>query len=237
MKVAILSDVHGFSLALERVLDDIAAEPGVDQIVVAGDLVESGPDPAGALAILRESGATIIQGNTDRDLAAGDRGSRPARFTEEQLGDDNLRFLANLPFSHRIAPPGGNAPDEDLLVVHANPFDLDRPIHPEASEEELEDLIGDTRAAVIAFGHIHIAYIRRLPRLTLLDVSAVGNPKDGDLRSKWGLATWDGQTGTWSVELRYVEYPLEETIAQFESSGHPKSASAIRKLVRASYDD
>jgi predicted phosphodiesterase len=237
MKVAILSDVHGYSLALERVLEDIDAEPGIDQIVVAGDLVESGPDPAGALAILQESGAAIIQGNTDRDLASGDRGSRTARFTTQQIGDHNLRFLGDLPFAHRVTPPGGNGPGDDLLVVHANPFDLDRPIRPDASDEELEDLIGDTQAAVIAFGHIHIAYIRHLPHMTLLDVSAVGNPKDGDLRSKWGLASWDEGTRKWSVELRYVDYPLDETTEQFDSTGYPKPESAIRKLIRASYDD
>jgi predicted phosphodiesterase len=237
MKVAVLSDVHGFSLALDRVLDDIAAEPGIDKVVVAGDLAAGGPDPAGALGTLRESGAELIQGNTDRDLADRTRSSKSTQFEEEQLGEDNLRFLANLPFDHRITPPGGNSPDDDLLIVHANPFDQDRAIRPDASNDELESLIGHTRAAVIAFGHIHIAYIRQLPQLTLIDVSATGNPKDGDLRSKWGLVSWDDATRTWTVELRYVPYPVDETIEQFEMSGYPKPESAIRKLLRATYND
>jgi predicted phosphodiesterase len=237
MKIAVLSDVHGFSLALDRVLADIGSEPGIDQIVVAGDLVEGGPDPKGALDRLRASGAVLLQGNTDHDLAESARSSAHFRFAQEKLDDDDLEFLGGLPFSHRITPPGGTSPDDDLLVVHANPHDLYRAIKPFISLGELEELIGDTRAAVLAFGHIHIAYIREIDRMTLIDVSATGNPKDGDLRSKWGLLTWDESTSAWSVEHRFVAYPLEETIEQFNNSGYPKADAAIAKLVDAAYGD
>ncbi|MEJ7837949.1 MAG: metallophosphoesterase [Thermomicrobiales bacterium] len=235
MKIAVLSDVHGFSIALDRVLADIAREPDIDQIIVAGDLVEGGPDPVGSLDTLRASGAILLQGNTDRDLAASARDSRHFAFAAGLLGDNNLRFLGDLPFSHRISPPGGTAPDADLLVVHANPYDLDRPIAPHTSVAQVTDLIGETRAAVIAFGHIHIAYIRQLDQMTLIDVSAVGNPKDGDLRSKWGLISWSPDARRWSVELRFVPYPLEETIEQINACNYPKASNAIAKLRLASY--
>ena len=237
MKIAVLSDVHGFSIALDRVLADIATEPGIDQVVVAGDLVEGGPDPKGALTRLRASGAVLLQGNTDRDLAESARSSKHFRFAQEQLDDDDLHFLGNLPFSHRVTPPGGESPDGDLLVVHANPHDLDRAIAPFISLGDLEELIGNTRAAVLAFGHIHIAYIRHIEQMTLIDVSATGNPKDGDLRTKWGLVSWDESSLSWSVEHRFVTYPLEETIVQFNASGYPRADAAIAKLIDASYGD
>lgn len=237
MKIAVLSDVHGFSIALDRVLADIASEPDIDQIIIAGDLVEGGPDPVGSLDALRASGAVLLQGNTDRDLAASARDSRHFAFAAGLLGEVDLRFLGELPYSHRVSPPGGTAPDDDLLVVHANPYDPDRAIAPHTSVAQVTDLIGDTRAAVIAFGHIHIAYIRQLDQMTLIDVSAVGNPKDGDLRSKWGLITWSENSLSWSVELRYVPYPLEETIEQFEGSNYPKASNVIAKLRQASYVD
>ena len=235
MKVAVLSDVHGFSIALDRVLADIATDPDIDLIIVAGDLCEGGPDPVGALDRLRESGAILIQGNTDRDLAESSRNSKHFNFAENALGEENLEFLGNLPFSHRVTPPGGVSPDDDLLVVHANPYDLYRAIKPFTSVRQVTELIGDTRAAVLAFGHIHIAYIRKLERMTLIDVSATGNPKDGDLRCKWGLITWDETTASWSVEHRFVTYPLAETIEQFNSSDYPKADSAIAKLIDATY--
>jgi predicted phosphodiesterase len=235
MKVAVISDIHGFSLALEHVLYDIGREQDVECIVAAGDLCEGGPDPLGALEILQERGIQMIRGNTDRDLAWGSRTSSPATWVTEQLGADGIAVLSMLPFDLRIAPPGGRPFDDDLLIVHANPFDEDRQIPPWASDEEVREILGNTRAAVIAFGHIHIAYQREIDGLRLIDVSAVGNPKDEDLRSKWGLCTWDDKTAEWKTELRYVEYPLSATIEQMEASGMPKWSKAANKLKRASY--
>lgn len=237
MKIAILSDIHGFSLALDSVLADIHAQDGIDRIVAAGDLCETGPDPVGVLERLERHRVELLQGNTDRDLAAGARGTRSASWTSKTLGDERLRFLGGLPFDIRITPPGVLPHQHELLIVHANPTDMDRHLDPEFSESETLEIIGAAAADVIAFGHLHIAYIRRMSRITLMDVSAVGNPKDGDLRSKWGLATWNGDPQRWQVELHYVDYPLAATIEQVEASGTPNPSKVIRKLVQASYED
>lgn len=235
MKVAVISDIHGFSLALDRVLADIAAEPGIDRIIAAGDLAEGGPDPVGVVDRLRQEGIPSVQGNTDRDLAAGVRNSTPARWVSRQLGKERLAWLGSLPFELRVSPNGAGDPANDLLVVHANPRDMDRHLHPDFSEREAREMIGDTPAAVIAFGHLHIAYQRVVGDMHLIDVSAVGNPKDEDLRSKWGLISWNPETHAWSTEIRYVEYPLDETVAQLKSSGYPNWRKAAKKLERASY--
>lgn len=236
MKIAVMSDIHGFSLAFDRVLEDVGSVEGIEQIVIAGDLCEGGPDPAGVLDRISGLNAIVLQGNTDRDIANMDRLSEAANYTMDQVGADGLRYLRDLPFSHRIPPPGIDDPSQEVLVVHANPFDQDRHIPPDAGQHELQELIGETRAAVIAFGHLHIAYIRELPNTTLLDVSAVGNPKDGDLRSKWGLVEWLDDDRHWSVSLRYVDYPIQETEAQIRASGMPNPEKQIRKLRKASYE-
>ncbi len=237
MKIAVISDIHGFSLALETVLSDIGQEPAVDLIVAAGDLCEGGPDPRGALHLLNQHAIHAIRGNTDRDLVEGVRTSRSATWVCDQLGKDGLDQLASLPFDHRVHPPGGRPIDDDLLVVHANPFDEYQQLAPSASDEELREILGETSAAVIAFGHIHIAYRRTIDDIQLIDVSAVGNPKDEDLRSKWGLCTWHRDTASWTTGLRYVEYPLEETLEQMEASGMPNWRKAAAKLQRASYQE
>lgn len=235
MKVAVISDIHGYSLALRSVLADIDREPEIDLIVAAGDLCEGGPDPQGVLDILQDRDIHMVRGNTDRDIARGTRTSDPALWVTEQLGPAGIAFLSMLPFDLRIAPPDGAPFDDDLLIVHANPQDEDRHMPPWASNDELREIIGDTRAAVIAFGHLHIAYQRDLDGCRLIDVAAVGNPKDEDLRSKWGLCAWDTATRSWHTELRYVPYPLHETITQLHQSGMPKWRKAAKKLRRATY--
>ena len=236
MKVAVLSDIHGFSIAFDRVLSDIAREPDIDQIVIAGDLCEGGPDPAGVLQRLATLDAVVLQGNTDRDIGNKARASNGARYTIDQLGKDGLSYLRNLPFSKRISPPSGVGPADDLLVVHANPFDQDRHIRPDAGPIELQELIGDTQASVIVFGHLHMAYVRNLLHVTLIDVAAVGNPKDNDFRSKWGLIEWDERDREWTASLRYVDYPIDETEAQILASDMPNANKVIAKLRKASYE-
>lgn len=235
LRIAIFSDIHGFSLALDRVLADIERHE-VDHRICAGDLVEGGPDPLGVLARLHAERIVTVQGNTDYDIAKQHRDSKLAVWCERQIGPEGREYLRDLPFDHRITPPGADSPWQDLLVVHANPYDFNRAILPDADQSELDEIIGKTRAAVLAFGHLHTAYIRELQRMTLLDVSAVGNPKDGDLRSKWGLASWEPDSLSWNVELHYVDYPLEETVHQMRESGMPNVEKHIAKLKRASYE-
>lgn len=234
LRVAVLSDIHGYSLAFDRVLQDIA-DHDIGHIVVAGDVAESGPDPRGVIERLVERNLVVIQGNTDYDIAKRNRDSKLAAWTEREIGKAGRDYLLNLPFEHRITPPEADSPWEDLLIVHANPYDFNQGLQPDAEQDDLDYLIGKTKAAVLAFGHVHISYIRELPRMTLIDVSAVGNPKDGDLRSKWGEITWDSVSRKWTAQLHYVEYPLEETEAQIRASGIPKPEKRIERLKEASY--
>lgn len=241
MRVAVLSDIHGFDLALETVLSDIAARGETSPIaetIVAGDLCEVGPAPAAVLDRLRETTFTVLTGNTDRDLVeAASEGweSAEVRYALEQIGESGVAYLADLPFSHRVTPPGGASPDDDLLVVHANPHDLERKLTPELSDREVREVIGETRASAIAFGHHHVAFSREIDGKLLVDVSAVGNPKDGDLRCKYALLSWTAATRRWSADIHRLPYPLTETAAEIRASGLPDAERTLRKLERASY--
>jgi predicted phosphodiesterase len=88
MRVAILSDIHGNSIALDAVLADLRSHGGVDAYWVLGDLVALGPDPIGVLERLdRLENASFIRGNTDRYTAMGDR---PPPTLEEVAQDPSL---------------------------------------------------------------------------------------------------------------------------------------------------
>ena len=66
-RIALLSDIHGDSIALQAVLSEIDSLGGVDEYWVLGDLVATGHDPAGTMNLLMDlPKAQFIQGNTDR---------------------------------------------------------------------------------------------------------------------------------------------------------------------------
>ena len=211
MRVAIMSDIHGFDLAFNAVLDDIDRNGPFDLIAVAGDLCVIGPRPDEVIRIARERKLAALKGNTDIDLLHGWRTGSvdpEIRYAAPLIGADGLDWLDSLPFEIRISPPGAKRPHDDLLIVHANPQNQRDALDPLLPDVELLRLIGCTEAAMIAFGHIHICYARQVGRYLLMNVSAVGNSKNHDLSSKWGIATWDEATRKWSAELRRVPYPL-----------------------------
>lgn len=237
MRVAVLSDIHGYDLAFERVLADIDADGPFDAVVIAGDICEMGPRPDRVLELIRARGYQAVQGNTDFDIVNGRDYDRHDEigYAREMIGPEGIAWLDALPFEIRITPPGGVSPEDDLLIVHANPHDQLRALDPGYSDRELRTVLDPVSAQAIAFGHIHISYQRVVDGMLLVDVSAVGNPKDGDLRCKYGVLTWDDDAERWTAELRKLPYPLEETREEMEASNMPDWKKAFKKLKRASY--
>ena len=66
-RVAVLADVHGHLVALRAVLADLDAL-GVNEIVVAGDMVNFGPQSPEVVDLLRERGARLVRGNHEVEL-------------------------------------------------------------------------------------------------------------------------------------------------------------------------
>lgn len=238
MRIAVLSDIHGFNLALQTVLADLDEQGPFDEVIVAGDLCEVGPAPREVLALLRETRFIVLTGNTDADIVEAARSGAArgsVRYAIDQVGEDGVAYLAGLPFSHRVEPPGRSSRASDLLVVHANPRNLVDRITPDASERELTEVLGAAEFGALAFGHYHVCFTRTFRSRLLVDVSAVGNPKDGDLRCKYGVLTWSPEDESWTAELRKLTYPIEATERQILASGLPNPKKVLSKLLAASY--
>ena len=236
MRVAVISDIHGNQIALEAVLQDLAQQAAVDHLVIAGDLCLNGPRPHEALETVRGLHCPVIQGNVDAEIVTkavekGEKKRNTVGWTREQIGQAGIDYLASLPFSHRIANPKGG----DLLIVHANPLNLEDAIFPNAPDSTLEYFLSDLEPGIgaLAFGHLHIAYTRRWRRLLLVDVASCGLPRDEDLRAAYGILTW--HDSTWEPEIRRVAYDVQKVVKQIKSCGMPNMEKRIRTLLEARY--
>ena len=244
MRIALLSDIHGNLVALDAVLDDMRRHGPFDQIVVAGDLVWSGPWPAEVIDRVRGLGAVAIQGNTDAFFLRGagetpmgkseDRFASHLAWMIERLGQERVDYLINLPFSYRVSPAAGR----DLLVVHANPIDLTQPMPPHLSGDDLDELLltEDGREPdwqALAFGHIHVPYTRQWRDRLLIDVASAGLPMDGDQRAAYAILTWDGQA--WCAEHHRVYYAVPVVAHEMRTSGMPRGKHFAERLMAASY--
>jgi predicted phosphodiesterase len=232
MRVAVFSDVHGNLTALDAVLSDIQGK-NVDQIIFAGDLCLLGPRPGECLRRIREANIISIYGNTDEWLLESQvppqRLAALAGWTLAQLSPDEQSWLDALPFSKRISPI--NDVLDDLLVVHANPLDVNQIIFPPEQEqmtrygivrqtdEELGELVHGVEARLMAYGHLHIPGERVWEQLRLVNISSVSIPGDGDERAKYGIFSW--QDDNWSFERFFVGYDMEKEIDAYRKAQPP----------------
>ena len=236
MRIAIISDVHGNSVALEAVLQDLGQQPQVDQIVIAGDLCLNGPRPRETLHRLQALNCPVIQGNVDVEVMtgapnAGAKKRDTVAWTREQIGPEGIDYLATLPLFHLVTNPYGN----DLLVVHANPLNQEDAIFPTSPDSKLEHLLGklEPTIGVLAFGHLHIAYTRRWRHLLLVDAGSCGLPRDEDARAAYAILTCENNI--WQAEHRRVEYDIKVVVKDLKACGIPHVEKRIRILTAATY--
>jgi predicted phosphodiesterase len=234
VRVAILSDLHGNAVALDACLADLADAGGADRIIAAGDLCMDGPRPRKVLRRLKDAGAHVVRGNTDRMIALED----PTGYNDETrqsiiwqrgaLGQDWVAWLGAAPLTVAI----GTGAD-GLLITHATPARDDEHVWPDASDEQLEAITANVPQHTIAFGHLHLPYVRMWRDRTFVNVASAGLPKDGDPRAHYAILTQ--QSGGWSIRSRRVAFDVDKVERQIRKSGMPNVAERIDVLRRHRY--
>lgn len=248
MRIALLSDIHGNSVALDAVLADIAAQGGVDSFWILGDLVALGPDPVGVLdRLVGLKDVRFIRGNTDRYTATGER--PPPIVVEAQaepsllprllevaqtfawtqgavVAAGRMPWLKTLPLELRCTLPDGAR----FLGVHASPGRDDGDGLTEAmSDAVAHDLLRQAEADLICVGHTHRPMHRRLGRQSIVNLGAVSLSRAEDKRASYVLLTADAKGH--AIEHRQVAYDRERVAAMLETVGHPGRAFILKLLL------
>lgn len=223
MRLAIISDIHANLEALERVLEDIEAAEA-DRLVCLGDIVGYGPDPSPCLDLIRERADICVLGNHDAavfsltERAFFNPNARLAvDWTAAQLSADDVAYLKGLPY--RVS-------SDNLLFVHSGP----------RAPEQWDYVFSGMEARMhgrhfherICFiGHSHVPGLYPIDagvrgyshdHRYLINVGSVGQPRDGDWRSSYGLL----DTVAGSYENRRLEYDVDSTARKIVSRGLPR---------------
>lgn len=243
MRLAILSDLHGNREALSAVLADLAVR-AVDRIVVLGDIVGYGPDPAWCVDRVRalvDAGAICVLGNHDAAIAGTGAGmGTTARaaidWTRPRLDPAQRGFLAGLPLTATL---------DDLLFVHASANDPGDWIYV-TSDHKAMPSFRVSAARVIFCGHVHVPALmscdragrvaqQRIPmgqpvplirsRRWLAVLGAVGQPRDGVAQAAYGL--FDTELN--ELTFRRVPYDVATTVQKLRAAGLPE-ALALRLM-------
>jgi predicted phosphodiesterase len=241
MRLALISDIHGNSLALDAVLADIRARGGVDGYWLLGDFSALGFDPVGVLErVTALPGAVYTYGNHDRALLSG---QRPGPTDEDVRAHPRLLpfvlgmatslawmqgqvlaagwwdWFARLPLQTRLTLPDGT----HLLGVHAAPGTDDGPgIIPPLSDEELRPLLAPAAADLVIVGHTHVPLDRSVDGVRVFNLGSVSNPLRERLEASYAIL--DAGPAGYTLRLHYVDYDREAVVAALTRLKHPAAA-------------
>lgn len=193
--VAFISDIHANLQALEAVIADIQAQ-GVREVVCLGDIVGYGGNPTECVNLIRAAGISCVRGNHDA-FAGGttplptDSGDLEAacQWMRRQLGEDNCRWLGNLPFTFS---------GDDFDAVHASLHQPERwnylDIAPAAAlhfkhQVKPVSFVGHTHQPKMWIEGMELPSAEggieslRCNRLQVVNIGSVGQPRDEDERA------------------------------------------------------
>jgi len=238
VRVALVSDVHANTVALDAVIADAMAR-GMDALWNMGDLVGYGPEPDAVTDTLRALGAKSVRGNHDA-AASGALGverfnpiaALAIQWTAANITPETTDYLLALPETLRIEPATlAHGTLSDPLWEYLETYDEARG-HFERQETWLS-VTGHTHRPVLIYQDPAGNLSSRLAPIGepfplgeegrwCINPGSVGQPRDGDPRSAWLLI--DEEAGR--AAFRRVPYPIEETQSAMRARGLPDALAA-----------
>ena len=140
----------------------------------------------------------------------------------DQLAPAHRDYMRS--FEHLIELPLED--DGALVAFHGSPRSFDDYIYATTPDDELNRMLGDVRAPLLAGGHTHFQMVRRHEEALLLNPGSVGLPfrHDGAVMpiapwAEYGLVTVE--SGRLGVELRRASFDVGALCRLIASSGMP----------------
>ncbi|MBD0381157.1 metallophosphoesterase family protein [Paenibacillus sedimenti] len=226
-KIAIISDIHGNMPALDAVLYDIDRR-GIRRIICLGDLVGKGPGSAEAVDRTRDVCETVVQGNWDIGITYPQ--DQPAGlWHQQQLGEERLAYLAQLPFSVDLHMSG-----KLIRLFHASAQSVFHRVKRKAPKEERLAMFQNTEMTgipygqrqpdIVGYGDIHLPYLltiknppeERSAKHTgdgriLFNAGSVGTPYDGIPQASYCVLEGEAESPAVpaGISIQFVRVPYD----------------------------
>ena len=218
---AVLSDVHGNTVALEAVLQELV--PIAPDLVVFGGDLTWGPFPQETLSLVSELAPPVVfvRGNAERALLEPDDepGERKRWLLERHPG--SARALLATFVEHLSVDVDGLG---QVRFCHGSPRSDEELITPATPEERVQAFMEGVRERVLVTAHTHLQFDRRVAGIRSLNPGSVGMPYGVEPGSAcWALLGPD-------VELRQTPFSVDEAAERYRASGDPDAERMIGML-------
>lgn len=230
-KFAILGDIHSNIDALTVVLDDCRSQ-GVTDFLCTGDVVGYNACPRECLEIIRDLGCPVVMGNHDHYVSSvqnleafNPHAAAVIEWTREQLTDDEMAYLASLPFVKTTM---------GITLVHST-MDVPENFGYVFDHLQAEAHFTHQVTPLCFHGHTHCPMIYekqlsavyridaqdfRLPigRKYFVNVGSVGQPRDGDPRAAYAIY----EPKSRSLSFRRLDYDIAAAQERIRLAGLPE---------------
>ena len=198
-KIAVLSDIHGNTTALEAVLTD-AKKANVDEYWLLGDILMPGTGRR-----------RILNRKLDLTKASHRYLLRQCQYILEEISPEEIEDLNNQPMQvHRQFG--------DLMVGithHLPDKNWGRELIHTGKQEDFDRLVTEPHASIAVYGHIHQQLLRYgSDGQLILNPGSIGQPffldakLRKDLRAQYMILEFD-ETGLADIDFRRVDYDVE----------------------------
>lgn len=239
-RIAVISDVHGNSFALEKVLADMERR-GIETIVNLGDTLYGPRDVAGTFDLLAKHHVISCSGNEDRLILQhmDDEISATMEHVKGQLSQDMIQWLRELP--HQINWGGRvygchGTPGSDTTYLLE---ELNRGHVGVRSVDLLDDVLASIEADVVLCGHSHVNRVVETKSKLIVNPGSVGLPAYDDDLPVYHVMACHGPHARYAVldfsngpmpmvEQLAVVYDWEAAAMLAERNGRPDWAKWLR---------
>jgi len=242
--IAVFGDIHSNFEALTAVLDDVTSHD-VPRIVCLGDVVGYASGVRACMRVIRELGCPVLMGNHDEAACLSappadfnDTATAGVVFAAARLTESNRAWIQSLPLILEI---------EGTVFTHASltstvgwpyiisPEDARKHFANQASQVAFcghthKPMVWGQKSPDGDISHQHGEGIITLPMngKVLVNVGAVGQPRDGDSRACYVIYRPDQNT----VEFRRVTYDIKRTKKKIIRAGLPHFTAQRLSLGR-----
>lgn len=243
MRIALFSDIHANLPAFEAMLQDMDSQTP-DAVYCLGDLVGYHVFPNEVINEIRRRGIGTIKGNHDEKVeklrTTAENLTEPGKkHAYHLISQENREYLKTLPTHIKLEYKLQSAPLH-LVFAHGSTRSIDEYVVADTDEQYVLEMMLEAGADMLFVGHSHKPYHRIIRSDNnaykhVVNLGAVGKPKDGDPRGCYVMLTIDfissiSVKDSIKVEFRRFEYDVESSAKAIENSLLPKEfADSIRK--------
>jgi len=218
------------NLAATRAMCLRAEELGLppDRIICTGDVVAYCAEPVATIALIREWGVAVVQGNCEeslgleaQDCGCGfEDGTACSRlsvgwygFANQRISEEDRAWMRNLPKSIRFTLNG-----KSIRAVHGGVEQINRFIFPSTAVSIKRAELDLAGTDILVGGHSGIPSGLKIGERAWLNTGAIGLPANDGTADGWYLLL-SPEGSRLVCRWQRLSYPVAETVTAMQSAG------------------